>query len=138
MLVRTSRAVLLIAPLAVLSGCQSPDVGAECMLSWGNPATAPKASEVQADYVEFNAANGCENLVCIVSPTVDTAYASRDRGVGYCSKPCVANRDCYPDATGLVCRSIVLDADYLARLDPATRERYLGDIQYSSYCAIGK
>ncbi len=108
------------------------------MLSWGDPATAPKASEVSADFVEFNAANGCENLVCIISPAGGTAYASRDRGVGYCSKPCVANRDCYPQETGLECRSIVLDADFLATLDPQTRDRYLGDIQYSSYCAVAR
>lgn len=140
MIARTSRALLLLAPLAVMSACQSPDVGAECLLSWNNPATVPDPSDpdLGGDYIEFNAANGCENLVCILSPAVGTSYASRGPGVGYCSKPCVANRDCYQADTGLVCRAIVLDPDFMAALDPETRARYLGEIQYSSYCALEK
>ncbi len=139
MLARTSRVVLLLAALAAISACQSPDVGEECAISWGDPSTAPKASEVSAEYVEFNAGNGCENLVCIISPAPDgTTYGSRGRGIGYCSKPCVSNRDCYQSETDLVCRTIVLDEAFLGSLDPVTRERYLGDIQYSSYCAVEK
>jgi hypothetical protein len=31
---------------------------------------------------------------------------------------------------------MVLDPVFLETLDPTTRQRYLADIQYSSYCAV--
>lgn len=138
---RTSRIVSLLASLAALTACQGPDVGQPCTLSWAPPPAPPAPSSSSlyaacgADYVEFYAANGCENLVCILSPAAPgTKYASSAAGLGYCSKPCVSNRDCYQSQTELVCESVVLDSAFIAQLDPATRARYLGEVQYSSYC----
>lgn len=132
-----SRIAPLLALLAAAAACQSPDVGAPCTITWGDQGLypAPTSLSVSADYIEFNAASGCENLVCIVSPAAPgTRYASTEPGLGYCSKACVSNRDCYQSETELECRMIVLDPAYIAGLDPLTRERYLGDVQYSSYC----
>ena len=58
---------------------------------------------------------------------------------GYCSKPCVANRDCYSGSTGLVCDQVILDPVFIAEMeqkDPLTAQRYLGDIRFTSYCVV--
>lgn len=124
-------AVLL--PLALAAGCQDPDVGQPCTLN-----AAAAAGAVAADWMESGDAE-CINLVCIKSPGRDQAY---------CSKGCVSDRDCYSGETGLVCRQVVLDPEFLAfldGLDPAQcgapagttcRQKYLGEIQFSSYCAL--
>ena len=141
---RSPLAALAIAAVA-LAGCQSPDVGGDCTLTW-NPTwqqdgtkPPPKASELAdgggSDY--FESGNlACDGLVCIVSPSPEGSGYDRAIGVGYCSKPCVSNSDCYEKASGLVCRQMVLDPVFLDQLDPTTRSRYLADIQYSSYCAV--
>lgn len=134
--------VLALVPLLAV-GCQSPDVGNPCALSW-NPnwqadgtLPPPAATTTTADY--FESGNlACDGLVCIVSPATTGKYASSTPGQGYCSKPCVSNSDCYENKTDLVCRQMVLDPVFLEQLDPATRQRYLSDIQYSSYCAIAR
>ncbi len=137
-----SRSLLAAAlAAAALAGCQKPDVGQTCNISWntqGTPA-APIAAELPSggsDY--FESGNlACDGLVCIVSPApAGSEYAFTKAGEGYCSKPCVSNADCYSSETGLTCRQMVLDPVFLQQLDPATRERYLADIQYSSYCAV--
>src|SRR5512138_1581109 len=143
-----SRSLLAAAALAVvaLAGCQSPDVGQTCDIAWNttwltdpNAAKPPVASQLPAggsDY--FESGNlGCDGLVCIVSPApLGSKYGSTDPGVGYCSKPCVSNSDCFEADTGLSCRQMVLDPVFLDQLDAQTRQRYLADIQYSSYCAV--
>ena len=103
-------------------------------------ARPPTASQLYtsngSDY--FESGNlACDGLVCIVSPApAGSEYGSSVPGQGYCSKPCVSNADCYESETGLVCRQMVLDPVFLETLDAATRQRYLADIQYSSYCAV--
>lgn len=139
-----TKLALALLPLLALA-CQDPDVGAPCTLSWGTPP-APRPQEIQGEY--FQSGNiGCEDLVCIVSPSTDTSseYVTRceDNGdnCGYCSKPCVSNEDCYTSDTGLVCDLVLPDAAFLAELDRtpegrALRERYLADIAFSSYCVL--
>jgi hypothetical protein len=133
--------VLVIAPLLALAGCQKADVGQSCTLTWGVELAVPRPEPVQlyesggADFFESGNIE-CENLVCIVSPVQAGARYSSG---GYCSKPCVSNEDCFESETGLVCRQMVLDPiflEQLTRLEPALRERYLGDVQFSSYCAV--
>ncbi len=138
-----SRTAVAAAALALVAatGCQKPDVGEPCTLAWnpmweqqGTPPP-PTATEVTADY--FESGNlACDGLVCIVSPATTGRYASPEPGQGYCSKPCVSNADCFEKETGLVCRQMVLDPVFLQTLDATTRDRYLADIQYSSYCAV--
>jgi hypothetical protein len=135
----------MLLSLVALAGCQKPDVGAPCTLQWGtDPAVAPPTPQTAAgDY--FQSGNTtCDDLVCIVSPITSGKYADRctsgnGDGCGYCSKPCVSNQDCSTDETGLVCDLILPDPAFLARLDeldPGVRERYLGEIAFSSYCVI--
>lgn len=139
---RTPNTLLALAPLLLLAvACQDPDVGNPCTLTWGQDATTPPPKPVDlpadgGDY--FESGNfACEGLVCIVSPAAaGTRYGCTELGCGYCSKPCVSNDDCYESDTGLVCRQMVLDPAFLAQLDEATRQRYLSDVQYSSYCAV--
>lgn len=132
--------------LAVLAGCQDPDVGGPCTLSW-NPTweqdgtlPPPNAAELHAsggsDY--FESGNlACDGLVCLVSPApAGSQYGSTTPGAGYCSKPCVSDDDCFRDETGLACQQVVLDPLFLDQLDPETRSRYLADIQFSSYCVV--
>jgi hypothetical protein len=130
----------LLAALLALGACQSPDVGQPCTISWGTGESAPPPPDPvslfkngESDWFETGNAE-CENLVCIVSPA---APGSRYSTGGYCSKPCVSNQDCFQSDTGLVCRQLVLDPAFLKVIDtfdPALRQKYLGDIQFSSYC----
>ncbi len=143
-----SRSSLAAAVLALVAtaGCQKPDVGGQCTLAWNptweqNGTAAPPTAATLftsggSDY--FESGNlACDGLVCIVSPApAGSEYASSVPGQGYCSKACVSNADCYEKDTGLVCRQMVLDPVFLETLDAATRQRYLADIQYSSYCAV--
>jgi hypothetical protein len=132
----------LIAALLALGACQTPDVGQPCSITWGTGDTAPPPPDpvtlfknAGSDWFESGNTT-CENLVCIVSPAAPgTRYASG----GYCSKPCVSNQDCFQSQTGLVCRQMVLDPAFIKQLDqidPTLKQRYLGDIQFSSYCAV--
>ena len=143
-----SRSSLAAAVLALVAtaGCQKPDVGGQCTLAW-NPtweqdgtARPPTASQLYtsngSDY--FESGNlACDGLVCIVSPApAGSEYGSSVPGQGYCSKPCVSNADCYSSDTGLVCDQIVLDPAFIATLDQTTKDRYLGQIRFSSYCVV--
>jgi hypothetical protein len=133
--------VLVAALLLPLAACQEPDVGQPCTLAWGTGPEAPPrpdAATAEADYFESGNVS-CENLVCIVSPAREGTTYDRAAGVGYCSKPCVSNDDCFEPDTGLVCRQMVLDAGFieeLERTNPALLQRYLGEVQFSSYCAV--
>ncbi len=133
---RTARNLALLAPLLALAACQKPDVGARCTIEWGSSTPAPTPSTVASDFFESGNV-GCDDQICIVSPAATGTYATcAGTACGYCSKPCVSDADCYRSDTGLVCRQMVLDPAFLAELDPATREKYLAQIAFSSYCAV--
>ncbi len=137
-------AALALCWLAALPGCkQDPDVGQPCamtLLEGGNPIDVPSGQEGQfcsdasADYFRTGATE-CDNLVCIRSVTGLCATGPKYQVRRYCSKPCVSDDDCFRSQTGLVCRSIVLDAAFLASLPADVRQLYLGDVQSSNYCA---
>ena len=139
MRIASSALALAVASFS-LAGCQSADVGQRCELLWntapGAPA-APTPATVASEYFE-NGNAGCDNLVCIVSPQSpgDRYYDCAGSQCGYCSKPCVSDKDCFKSDTGLVCRQVVLDPAFIASLDAETRSKYLADIQFSSYCAV--
>ena len=110
----------------MLPGCQDPDVGQSCSFDVVVPGGV-----LTADYLETGKTE-CENLVCIRSPAVE----SWTRANPYCSKPCVSDDDCSRSETGLTCRAVVLDPEFIATLPVEVREKYLGDVQFSNYCAI--
>ena len=122
------RAALLVAALTLCAGCQGPDVGQSCTIAGLDPQ-----QPVAADWL-VSGAVACDNLVCIGSPP--SPAGSKVKNNPYCSKACVSDRDCYHSETGLSCRQVVLDPDFLAQLDDDTRRKYLGDVAFSSYCAI--
>jgi hypothetical protein len=135
---RIARLASVVALAALLSGCQSPDVGQRCQLPRDpEAADAPTPATISGDYLETGNPS-CDNLVCIMSPsTPGSRYNGCPGGeCGYCSKPCVSDQDCFRSVTGLACRQMVLDPAFLASLSPETRQKYLGDIQFSSYCAV--
>jgi hypothetical protein len=145
---RTALAVLSLAAIA----CQSPDVGQRCELSGVDidlvtpGIQLPEPSLIGGDLLQtFNVA--CERLTCIVSPVDTGPYSTctANGQCGYCSKPCVSDRDCFTDETGLVCRQMVLDEafiDYLlnspdlTEAQRAANARMLSSISSSSYCAV--
>lgn len=138
-----SLTVLALLTLSALSGCDKPDVGARCEL-WWNPnweqdGTPPPPTPLttKGDMVETGNL-ACDNLLCIVSPAdASSRYGScSGSACGYCSKPCVSDRDCYTDETGLRCEQVVLDPAFIALLDESTRRRYLNDITFSNYCVV--
>lgn len=124
-----------LAALAAFTGCQSADVGQPCNISWGADSdSAPTPTTAAGDYFETGNL-ACDGLVCIVSPVTpdqDQTYATG----GYCSKPCISDSECYSSETGLVCRQMLLDPVFLEQLDLETRQRYVSDVQFSSYCAV--
>jgi hypothetical protein len=136
-------ALLAVAAAAALSaaGCQDPDVGARCDVQWNraetNPIKAPEPGTVLGDYLETGNL-ACDSLVCIVSPAKSGEFsecAGDHAQCGYCSKPCVSDAECFKSETGLVCRQIVLDPEFILQLDPAVADQFLGDARYSRYCA---
>lgn len=159
-------AIKLAVALATvaLAACQDPDVGERCPLQWGTDSSLPRPTPATAAGDYFESGNpACDDLVCIVSPASSgSKYADCEgENCGYCSKPCVSNDDCYTDDTGLVCDLVLLDPAFLAALDasnkscttstdcdagqqcgadgqctPTVRERYLGDIAFSSFCVV--
>ncbi|HTN52762.1 MAG TPA: adventurous gliding motility lipoprotein CglC [Anaeromyxobacter sp.] len=138
-----ARKLVLALALPALAACQKPDVGARCTLAWNQnwqqDGTAPPPTPQSISGAYFESGNlGCDDLVCIVSPAPAGSRYGDCSGAacGYCSKPCVSDRDCYQSDTGLVCAQLVLDPAFLATLDPATRDRYLGDVAFSSYCIV--
>jgi hypothetical protein len=126
--------------LVTAVACQGPDVGQRCVLSWnqGGPVPPPTPVTAEADYFETGNPS-CDDLICIVShEQAGTKYGDcAGDACGYCSKPCVSDRDCYSSQTGLKCRMVVLDPTYIAELgqkDPLTLQRYLGDTRNTTYC----
>lgn len=139
-LVRVALVAVAAATSALVAGCQSPDVGQRCEIAWSTevppPVPAPTPATIAGDYLETGNF-ACDNLVCIVSPATTGQYAScAGAQCGYCSKPCVSDRDCFTSQTGLVCRQMVLDDAFIAWLRANGKDQYLGDAQYSKYCAI--
>ncbi len=143
---RLLNVTLAVAALAALAACQGPDVGQPCTIAWSStwatdgtpPPPTPTNLYASGGGDYFESGNlSCDGLVCIVSPEAPGARYAACTGdaCGYCSKPCVSNDDCYQSKTGLVCRQMVLDPVFMSTLDPATKDRYLADIQFSSYCA---
>jgi len=118
--------LLFAAGALALAGCQDPDVGGPCAI--------PGVSDggVAADYLLLGA-TGCDDLVCIKSPEPPTGRVVTNNP--YCSKPCVAENDCFTSDTGLICRPVVLDEAFLNSLPPETRAKYLPNVQNAKYCA---
>jgi hypothetical protein len=111
----------LLALSAVLAGCQSPDVGQACELQTGAGGVNLNVVGVPADF--FESGNlGCDNLVCIKSP--DQPAGSRVSNNPYCSKACVSNSDCFESETGLVCRPVTVDLNFVKTLPPAQQAEY--------------
>ncbi len=135
---RTVITAISVLSMAIMSGCQSPDVGQPCQLDG-----APQS--VAADVFESGRAE-CDALVCIQSaaPGADAKaqdiYCTQSSGGvqcrPYCSKACVSNADCDQDETGLECRDVVLDEAFINSLDPAIRQQFLGPSPFSKYCAL--
>jgi len=134
---------LALVALFAAPACDKPDVGQRCTLAWnpnwqqdGTPPP-PTPATAQGDYFETGNL-GCDNLVCIVSPAPSSSPYGSCAGdaCGYCSKPCVSNRDCYSGTTGLVCAQVILDPIFLSTLDDLTKQRYLGDTRANSYCVV--
>jgi hypothetical protein len=117
-------APLAAAALAFLAGCQDPDVGQACTMRYSGGTQG-------GDWFETGNFE-CVNPICIRSIL---PAGSKVKNNPYCSKACVSNRDCFNSDTGLVCRAVVLDQDFLSALPAAVRDQYLGDVQISSYCA---
>jgi len=139
-------AFLAVTACAALSaGCQPPDVGARCEIQWNRsgPVPAPEPSTIPGDFLETGNL-ACDSLVCIVSPATSGKYSScAGTQCGYCSKPCVSDAECFKSETGLVCRQMVLDPEFIRQLEEQDAangthlaDQYLGDARYSRYCAV--
>lgn len=135
-------AALALFTLLALPACDKPDVGERCKLSWNPNADVPPPTPTTALGDYFESGNlACDDLVCILSKaSADSKYGKCSGGAcGYCSKPCVANRECYTGSTGLICDAVVLDPTFISALEqtnPDLLNRYLGEIRFSNYCVV--
>src|SRR4051794_24778254 len=118
-----------------LAACQDPDVGQECALDFQATDGGGGGQPTNGDYLETGNPE-CAGLVCVFSAHSTGAKGGKAGINPYCSKPCVADRDCFTGQTGLVCRGVVLDQDFLNTLPDDIRKKYLGDINASNYCAV--
>ena len=132
----------VLALSAALVGCQEPDVGQKCNLDFtpdGGLSFDPDTSV--GDFLETGQPE-CDNLVCVASAkgTDGKARGSKlctgELCNPYCSRQCADDKQCFTKETGLVCRSVVLDEAFINSLSPELRQKYLGDIQGSRYCAV--
>jgi hypothetical protein len=115
--------------LLALAGCQGPDVGQSCTFGIPGVNTATLAGVLLE-----TGKTECDGLVCMATPS--SQGGAQLKSNPFCSKLCVADNECSTGDTGLVCRSVVLDSDFINRLDPSVRDRYLpGNLQFTSYCA---
>jgi hypothetical protein len=132
-------ALALALPLA-LGACQKPDVGARCELGWNrdpsNPTQPPTPQTAAADYFETGNSS-CDDQICIVSPAPAGSRYGGCSGdsCGYCSKPCVSDKDCYKSDTGLVCDWILPDSTLVSG-GGDTLQMYLPDTNPSRYCVV--
>ncbi len=133
---------IALITLLALPGCDKPDVGARCQLTWNADGQPPPPTPLTAEGDYFESGNlACDDLVCIVSraPASSRYGSCSGDACGYCSKPCVSDRDCYSGETGLRCEPVVLDESFIATLEatnPMLLQRYLGDIRATSYCVV--
>lgn len=138
-------ALCVLASIAVLAGCQGPDVGQKCRLQTGANGPDLNALPVPADFFESGNLD-CDNLICIKSPAPVPSKLSNP----YCSKACVSDSDCFQSDTGLVCRPVTVDKNFISTLSVPQRIAYytiLGcqvdssgtptncPLQFQSYCA---
>ena len=132
---RAARTLPLLA-LVALAACQEPDVGQRCGMADLDTAIYNPTSIPSDLFQTFNPV--CDNLVCLMSPlTEGERYSDCPNDLcGYCSKPCVSDQDCFKSETGLVCRQIVLDEEFINSLPPDVRATYLAGVTFSSYCAV--
>ncbi len=124
----------IVASLALLAGslagCQQADVGQDCTFAQNIKGPVP------GDFFATGITS-CDNLICIKSP----GARLDDNGVaiGYCSKACASDSECSTSETGLKCRALTFDQNYLATLPPdqaAKFQPYLGSAAGSAlYCA---
>ncbi len=135
-------AAFALITLVALPACDKPDVGARCKLGWNPNADVPPPTPATAlgDYFESGNPD-CDDLICILSPAKTGSKYNSCSGdsCGYCSKPCVSNKDCYSGSTGLVCDAVVLDPTFISTLeenDPELLNTYLGETRFSNYCVV--
>jgi hypothetical protein len=134
---RSTVTAAFVVGVLVLSGCQSPDVGGPCKFPPPTDSSLPDLNTIDVPTDFFESGNpGCDNLVCIKSPP--QPGTSKVKNNPYCSKACVSDSDCFQSDTGLVCRPVTPDPNYIKTLPQSVQDQYakmLGDIQFSSYCA---
>jgi hypothetical protein len=125
--------IIAILGLALLAGCQEPDVGQSCSLRVTLGGEPLDGSNTPAVFVQ-NGATECENLVCVLSPNPGGAPTSRNNP--YCSKTCVSDGECSPDQTGLRCRRVAPDQALLDQLSEEERAQFTGGNSSSFYCVL--
>jgi hypothetical protein len=128
-----------VAALAVLAlACKNVDIGQQCNVLPASVTPAQDECTVKGDLVSTQNYD-CDTLFCIVTPkSKSTCDSTTKRVGGRCTKSCVSNDDCFPSDTGMECRRVVLDSDFINELEktnPDLLAKYLGDLRTTSFCA---
>ncbi len=135
--------MIFVAGLAT-SACRSNDLGTPCELV--RPVCVANCNDpenMQIEYEPFQPedltrdyiATGvidCEHFTCVSS--------QGHQEQAYCTRTCLADDQCTGGTRDLVCRELLLDRDFIARLCESIGdeecERIFGRIQDSSFCAV--
>lgn len=140
----------LLRPMVALCvlgavACVRPDYGRPCEMRGGGdggPMSIPKTTcddtqNRKLDLISY-ANTDCDYLVCVRTLAAPPG-GYQDKGIGcsgYCSGCCIDDSDCETgdEKRKLVCRNLLLDADFIARLDggllpPGACARYCAFLQ---------
>jgi hypothetical protein len=128
-----------VAALAVLAlACKNVDIGQQCNVLPASVTPVQNECTVQGDLVSTQNYD-CDTLFCIVTPAKAGTCTEAYKPVGgRCTKSCVSNDDCFPSDTGMECRRVVLDSEFINELEktnPQLLALYLGDLRTTSFCA---
>jgi hypothetical protein len=130
-----------IAALAVLAvACQSVDIGQPCNMLPAGASLVVNECTVEGDLLT-NSEDCAKSTYCILTPAAPgTCNDTYKAFGGKCTKSCISNDECFQKETGMECRQVLLDADFINELEktnPGLLDKYLGmDIRSTSYCAL--
>ncbi len=145
---RAAATAALLVSLVSLAACdESSDLGQTCRMTipaaerggLAQELPAARVERAELDYVAFGTAE-CDNLVCLRTAGSPNPENENGGARGYCSAPCVSQRDCEPNFRGedgaLTCEELMPNVEQLRRDDLESFEAVFGPGTSTRYCIL--